>query len=139
MADESVARVSLLIDAPTSEVWTALTDPAWITRYLPATDFVADWRKGGLMRWRGALGQKFYEVSGRVLTVEEGRTLAYAYTGVVPRIEHRVTITIAPENGATQISLTEDNHGTVRELDHANGAWRLALRLMKALLEEPSA
>ena len=54
----AVARASVTIAAPKHRVWEALTEPSWIVRYMPVSDFVADWREGGSIAWKGQLGRK---------------------------------------------------------------------------------
>lgn len=138
MATETtVARVSLVVAAPRHMVWEALTDPRWMTRYMPLSDVTVDWRAGGTIAWRGQLGRKTYDVTGTVQRVEADRHLAYDYVGVIPRLTHRVTIDLSDRGTGTEVTLSEDNHATGRELDHANGAWRLVLNVMKSLLERP--
>ena len=54
----------------------------------------------------------------------------------VPRLaDNRVTIELSGDGTWTRVSVTEDNHATARELDQANGGWRLALHGLKSLLE----
>ena len=44
MDQKLIARATITIDAPASEIWQALTDPALIQQYLFGTRVSTDWR-----------------------------------------------------------------------------------------------
>ena len=127
-----VARVSRAIDAPRERVWAVVADPM---RYLPATEFQAEWREGGSMHWTSDLEGRHLVVDGTILRLEAPRLLEYRYTNPLSKTAHVVTIELSSEDAGTRIAVSEDGHATARELAHGEGAWRLMLSNIAAQLE----
>ncbi|HCN84536.1 MAG TPA: ATPase, partial [Sphingobacteriaceae bacterium] len=53
MANKLTSSVSIIIDAPVSHVWQALTDPALIKEYLFGTNTRSDWKKNSSITYTG--------------------------------------------------------------------------------------
>jgi uncharacterized protein YndB with AHSA1/START domain len=135
-ADRSlVARATTVIEAPREKIWNALVAPDAFTRLMPATEVHADWRAGGPISWRATLERRSYDVPGRVLRVDPGDVLAYEYENPLIRRTHRVTIELRDHGTGTRVSVTEDGHRKERDLAHGEGAWRLVLANLRALVE----
>lgn len=130
MAETFVAHVLLTLDAPRAKVWEALVDPELIRQYMPVTDVISDRRVGGqivwLMEWQG----KPLKVRGTIRRFETESVLEYDHTLPMPRSssrehprrgDNRVTIELSDDEPGTQVSVTEDDHATTRELGHSTG------------------
>jgi uncharacterized protein YndB with AHSA1/START domain len=51
---DTVAKSSIMIDAPAAQVWDALVNPAAIKQYMFGTNVISDWKKGSSILWRGS-------------------------------------------------------------------------------------
>jgi uncharacterized protein YndB with AHSA1/START domain len=130
-----VARASTVIGAPGEKIWSTLTAPDAFLRLMPATEVRVDWREGGLLAWRATLERRSYDIHGRVLRVEPHKVLAYEYENPLIRTTHRVTIALRDEDAGTRVSVEEDGHRKDRDRAHGDGAWRLVLANLKAVVE----
>jgi hypothetical protein len=59
------AKASVVIEAPISVVWDALTKPELIKRYMFGTNVVADWQVGSPIVCKGEWQGKTYEDKGK--------------------------------------------------------------------------
>ena len=50
---DHVATATIEIDASPDEVWTALTDPEQIAKYMFGSQVVTDWQPGSPIVWKG--------------------------------------------------------------------------------------
>jgi uncharacterized protein YndB with AHSA1/START domain len=142
MPAKLVARRTILINAPASRVWQALTDPGLIKKYLFGTEAVSDWKEGSPIVYKGVWRGKPYEDKGRVVRFVPGRLLQSTYWSSLGGLEDKpenyatVTYALSEEAGRTRLSLTQDNISTEEERDHSERNWSLVLEAMKKLLEE---
>ncbi len=138
----NIARASARIDAPVDEVWEALVTPDTIKRYMFGTTVVSDWQEGSPIVWKGEWKGKAYEDRGTILRFEPQRLLRYSHfsplSGVpdTPENHHTVTIELAPEDGQTLVSLSQDNNPTDEAREHSENNWRTMLDGLKKLLEQ---
>ena len=139
-----IAHVSVTIDAPRATVWDALVTPETLEQYMYMSSVVSDWTEGSPIVWKSEWQGKAFQVRGTILRFEPPSTLEYSYSRPnfrppeavdAPKHYHRVTITLSEEGTQTRISIVQDNNVTARELEHAEGGWRLTLNGLKALLE----
>lgn len=70
MSGETVT-VRKTIDAPASEVWSALITPETIKQYFFGSEVETDWEEGSPITFRGEYEGKHYEDKGEIRDVEE--------------------------------------------------------------------
>lgn len=137
-----IASVSLHIEAPESEVWNALTDPAKIKKYMFGADVVSDWKPGSSVAIKGVWEGKPYEDKGSVLEAEPGRKLVYTHysplSGVPDKPEnyHTITIELIPRDAETDLTLSQDNNATEEERLHSQENWKVMMEGLKKTAEE---
>jgi uncharacterized protein YndB with AHSA1/START domain len=134
----------MTINASRAKVWDALVNPETIKRYMPVTNVISEWQEGSPIVWNGEFQGRPFEIKGTVLRVEPGRVLEYNHSRPIfrgsgaihpPGAYQRVAIELRDEGAQTNLSVTEQDNTTTRELEHSQGSWRLLLHNMKALLE----
>ena len=136
------AVVSLHIDAPESEVWKVLTDPAKIKKYMFGADVISDWKAGSPVAIRGMWKDKPFEDKGKVLEVDPGRRLVYTHysplSGLpdVPENYHTITITLVARGTETDLTLSQDNNATEEEKSHSEANWMMMMQGLKKVAEE---
>jgi uncharacterized protein YndB with AHSA1/START domain len=140
MADH-VATAETEISASPAQVWTALTDPGHIKKYMFGTDVDTDWREGSPIRWKGEYEGKAYEDKGEIVEVDPGRRLTVTHfsplTGQddLPENYHTVTYEIEDREGSTHVRLSQDNNASAEAAEHSRANWEMVLAGLKEVVE----
>ncbi len=136
-----VAKASIIINAPTSRVWDALTKPEIIKQYLFGTEVTTDWRVGSPITYEGTWEGKAYKDKGKVLQVEPGKLLVSTFWSAlsglpdVPDSYQTVRYELSTEGDGTRLTITQDNNATQEDANHSAQNWKIVLDGMKKLLE----
>jgi uncharacterized protein YndB with AHSA1/START domain len=140
MADH-VASATIEIDAPRGEVWTALTDPEQIEKYMFGSQVVTDWQPGNPIVWKGEYEGKKYEDKGEIVEVEPERRLKMTHFSPlsgqedVPENYHTVLYELEKDGEKTRVSLTQDNNSSAEAAEHSKGNWEKMLAGLKEVVE----
>jgi uncharacterized protein YndB with AHSA1/START domain len=136
-----VAQATIIINAPTSRVWDALTRPDLIKQYLFGTKVTTDWRVGSPITYQGTWEGKAYQDKGKVLQVAPGKLLVSTFwsslSGLpdVPENYQTVRYELSTEGSGTRLTITQDNNATQEDANHSEQNWKMVLDGMKKLLE----
>lgn len=142
MNENHVAKASMLINAPVSRVWDALTKPELIRQYLFNTEVVSDWKVGSRIVYRGEWEGKPFEDKGEILTFEPEKKLVTTHWSPLsgmpdqPENYHTVTYDLVSREDKTEITITQDNNANEQEKTHSEENWKAALLALKNLLEQ---
>ena len=71
--------VSIDINAPPGKVWSALTEPAQVRKYMMGATLKTDWQVGHPITWSGEARGKAYEDKGKVLAVDPPEHLSVTH------------------------------------------------------------
>jgi uncharacterized protein YndB with AHSA1/START domain len=110
---QAVAQVSKTIDAPTQDVWRALTTPKTLKTYFMGSDVESDWKVGHPIRFRGKYQGKTYEDHGEIRSFDPGRRLAFShFSSLAGEKDARenynlITIDLEPAGSKTKVTLTQ--------------------------------
>jgi uncharacterized protein YndB with AHSA1/START domain len=143
MADY-VATAETEIDAPPKKVWTALTDPAEIEKYMFGSHVVTDWKPGSSIIWKGEYEGKKYEDKGEVLEVEPERRLKLTHFSPlsgqedVPENYHTLVYELESDGSTTRVALTQDGNPTEEAAKHSQANWQKMLSGLKEVVEKGS-
>ncbi|HEX7556051.1 MAG TPA: SRPBCC family protein, partial [Leptolinea sp.] len=135
------AKASIMIDAPRTKVWDALTKPELIKQYLFGTDVITDWQIGSPIKYKGVWEGKAYEDKGRIVQIEPGKLLVSTYwsslSGLtdVPGNYKTVCYELCTEGTGTRLTITQDNNDSKEEANHSEQNWQMVLDGIKKLLE----
>jgi len=136
-----VAQTTIIINAPTSRVWDALTKPDLIKQYLYGTEVTTDWRVGSPITYQGTWEGKAYKDKGKVLQVEPGKLLVSTFwsslSGLpdVPENYQTVRYELSAEGSGTRLTIIQDNNATQEEANHSAQNWKFVLDGIKKILE----
>jgi len=137
-----ILNISVTIHAPKSKVWSALTDPEQIKKYLFGTETTTDWKVGSPITFSGVWEGKSYIDKGKILQIENEKILKYSYwssfSGKEDKPENYANVTYALEDhhGNTIFHLTQDGIKTKEAHDHSEQNWKMVLNSLKDLLEK---
>jgi uncharacterized protein YndB with AHSA1/START domain len=147
--DKLIVRNSIIINAPVSKVWDALTNPEQTKIYMFGCETVSDWKKGSPLLWRANYeGKDIVFVKGNIVDIQPGKFLAYTTIDPMSTIEDipenylTVTYELAAENGQTVFTVTQGDYKTVADGErrykeaYNNGeGWNPILIEIKKLVE----
>ena len=140
MADH-VAKATVDIDASPTDVWTALTDPAKIEKYMFGSQVVTDWNQGSPIVWKGDYEGKSYEDKGEILEIEPPRRLEVTHFSPlsgeedIPENYHRVLYELEERGAKTRVALTQDNNSSEEAAQHSSANWEKVLTGLKEVVE----
>jgi len=135
-------KKSILINAPATSVWQALTRPELVKQYLFGTEMTADWRVGGTVTYRGQWEGRSYEDKGRVRIFDPEKRLQTTYFSPLSGLEdkpenhHTVTYELSEAEGRTTLTITQDNNRSPEAAEQSAGNWAMVLEGLKKLLEK---
>jgi uncharacterized protein YndB with AHSA1/START domain len=141
MKNALTAETHVIIQAPATKVWEALTTPELIRKYLFGTTVMADWREGGAISYKGEYDGKAYEDKGTILTMEPNKTFASTYWSSmggkpdIPENYNLVTYAFEENGNITTVTLTQDNIATEDEKEQMVANWNHVLAELKNVVE----
>jgi uncharacterized protein YndB with AHSA1/START domain len=141
MSTNITATASIEIHADIEQVWNALVDPEMISKYLFGTKTTTTWEPGTPITFSGEWDGKSYEDKGQIQVYEEYRRLQYTYWSSMSGIEDRpenyylVTFELAVRNGATLLTVRQENIKDEATRAHSESNWSQVLQSIKQLLE----
>ena len=140
--NDFIAKASTTIQASAGEVWDALVDPKSIKQYMFGTNVASEFKEGSPITWKGEWQGRAYEDKGVILKMTPQRTLQYSHFSPLadlpdtPENYHTVTIELAEEDGATNVTLTQNNNPTEKEREHSEKNWSMMLEGLKKFVEK---
>jgi uncharacterized protein YndB with AHSA1/START domain len=138
---DHVATAETQIDASPDQVWSALTDPEQIKKYMFGSQVVTDWKRGSPIVWKGEYEGKKYEDKGEIVEIEAERRLKVTHfsplSGLEDRPEnyHTLVYELEGNGGQTHISLSQDNNASAEEAEHSQANWEKMLAGLKEVVE----
>ena len=139
---DHVATVETEIEAPPSKVWTALTDPDQIEKYMFGSHVVTDWKPGSSIVWEGEYEGKRYEDKGEIVEIKPARRLKVTHFSPlsgqedVPENYHTLTYELEAAGPMTRVALSQDNNPTAEAAEHSKANWEKMLSGLKEVVEK---
>lgn len=142
MSKELISKTSIDINAPSSEIWEALVKPEIAKEYFFGAEIVTDWKVGSPIKFKGEFNGNKYEEKGVLINVETNSQLQYShwshFDGLPDEPENYRTWTfdITKMNGATLLTISEDNIPSEKQRSRSDEFWNEALLKIKRLVEK---
>jgi uncharacterized protein YndB with AHSA1/START domain len=118
---------SITISASPAAVWAALTDPVHVAQWQYGSVLATDWRVGRSIRFTTEWEGQTFEQWGTVLSFDEPTKLRYSLFAPrpdladVPENYFTMTYALTREDGATKVTITQDDPRVRDESDSADG------------------
>ena len=138
----------VVIDAPPSLVWDALTKPALLTQWMGepamAVEVKTDWTVGSPITVRG-FHHAWFENRGTVLEYSAPRTLRYSQLDSLSRLPDEpenfsvLQFTLVASEGGTSLTLSVSGFPTQTIFKHLDFYWRGTLGVLKNFVERGAA
>jgi uncharacterized protein YndB with AHSA1/START domain len=146
---ELTIKNTIHINAPSSKVWDALTNPEKTKKYMFGCETVSDWQAGSELLWKGNYeGREMVFVKGFIIEIDPVSKLVYSTFDPNSAIEDiqenylNVTYELTEANGGTTLNVTQGDYSTVADGDRRykessnNGeGWNPILVEIKKLVE----
>jgi len=139
-----VFQQKVMINAPASRIWRAITTPAEVAAYYLCPLETIELRSGGRIIY--ASGETRF-ISGTVMEVVPERRLVHTFRfdvathkGIENDAESRVTYAIEPTETGCELALTHDDFGSDNQTHiNVSGGWPMILGGLKRYLENEPA
>ena len=149
MSQPLIIKNSIDINAPASNVWNALTNPAETKKYMFGCEALSDWKEGSPLIWKGNFnGAELVAVKGIVKKIQPEKYLEYTVIDPnnpkipdLPENYLTVTLDLTLKSGVTILTATQGDYNTVAEgpdrYKHSvdGGGWTPILEAIKAQVE----
>jgi uncharacterized protein YndB with AHSA1/START domain len=136
-----VATAAVDIAATPQRVWTALTNPDEIEKYMFGSRVETDWKPGRPIVWKGEYEGRRYEDKGEVIEAQPGRRLVVTHFSPLsgqpdePDNYHTVTYELRGSGNSTRVELSQDNNASAEEAEHSAANWQMMLDGLKQHIE----
>jgi uncharacterized protein YndB with AHSA1/START domain len=137
-----VATAVIEISASPKHVWSALTDPEQIKKYMFGSQVVTDWKQGSPIVWKGEYQGNKYEDKGEIVEIEPDRLLKVTHFSAMSGLEdvpanyHTLSYELKEDGDKTVVSLSQDNNASEEQAEHSRGNWEKMLTGLKQVVED---
>lgn len=141
MSENLIAKSTIMVHAGPKTVWDALTNPVKIKQYMFGADVSSDWKVGSPIIWKGEFNGKKYEDKGVIKEFAPNQILAYSHFSPLsgkpdkPENYHNISVAIDEKDGASHVTLTQDNNGSEKEKQKSQDNWASMLKGLKKTVE----
>jgi hypothetical protein len=144
MRFDKVITKTIVINAPLSNVWDALTNPEIIKLWLWEGEMSirSDWKVGSPIIFSGKFYGRKYEDKGIILNLEKEKCFQYSYWGKLSQLPDSpenytiIEFDLSAKENQTILTLTQSNCITYEIYAHWNFYWLVTLDIFKKLLEK---
>jgi uncharacterized protein YndB with AHSA1/START domain len=138
-----MANKTIRIDAPTSKVWEALTNPEAMKKWMSETEIniITDWKVGNPIVMNGNLHRINFENKGKVLQFEREKILKYSHLSSLSRLPDEprnysiIEFSLTPIENGTDLTVTLSNFPTEAIDKHLVFYWNVTLEILKRMIE----
>jgi uncharacterized protein YndB with AHSA1/START domain len=136
-----VATQEIVVDAPPSKVWRALTERGLVKRVMFGADVDTDWQVDSPITWRGEWQGRAYEDKGTILAIKPERRLKVTHYSPLsgkpdrPENYHIVDYELRPEGDRTRVVVSQSSNPTRDAADHSGQNWREMLKNLRDVAE----
>jgi uncharacterized protein YndB with AHSA1/START domain len=134
-------RTSVTVNTDRESVWRALTTPELIKRWFFGVDTDTDWQPGSPIVHRGEWQGKPYEDKGTIVAFDPPERLVHTHWSPVSQVPDEpenyqvVTWELTEHDGATVLTVSEENLPSEEAKAASESAWAAALESLRSMLD----
>jgi len=138
---DHIAHASTTIAADADRIWTVMTEPELVEKWMLGARVESEWRVGSRITWSGEYKGREFEDHGTILALAPASVLRYTHFSPlagrqdIPENYHTVTWTLEPTTGATHVRLAQDNNETEDSAAHSSKNWQSMLDGLREVAE----
>ena len=142
MSTNLTATIQITVHASSSRVWAAMTEPHLVKKYMMGADVKTDWKVGSPLIYTGEYQGKAYEEKGTILQIQPGKLLQATHFSASSGKEDKpenysvVTWKLHGEDGATVVTVSQDNIATEKGVEGSKANRKTVLEGLKKTAEE---
>lgn len=144
MGFDKIITQTIEVDAPLSEVWTALTNPEVMKLWIWEGEMTitSDWKVGSPITFMGKFYKASYTDKGIILKFEKEKVFSYSYWGKLSQLPDSpenytiIEFALSTKGNKTMLTLTQSNCITHEIYAHWNFYWVVTLNILKKLVEK---
>ena len=145
MEDNLFIRKEIMLDAPGSKVWEALTNPDYTYQYMYECDAISAWKKGSPLIWKGHKDGKVY-VKGEIVDIAPEKLLRFTTFGAdsklpdIPENYSTVTYSLTPEGEKTKLIIVDGDFAKIADGEtryrESIGGWDAVIPKLKEAVKK---
>lgn len=141
MSEEWILKKQRQINAGASQVWSVLTSPGNIEKWL-GVKTKSDWTQGSEVLFSFSWDGKEHTDKGHILEFERDSLFTYSYwsvfSGLPDKVENysKIEFRLSADGQNTILELTHSDFSSETMFKHSDENWEESLDTIKALAEE---
>jgi len=136
------SKATIIIDAPPTKVWEALTSPEIIKKYFFGAEAISDWKEGSAIVFIGEWEGKSYEEQGLILKISPEELFIYRYDKPEMKSKENrdeqmtVTYQLNPIDNKTELTILQEKIKDEKTKIRYQENWKKILDKLRKLLEK---
>jgi uncharacterized protein YndB with AHSA1/START domain len=141
VTERLTATSSVHIKASPVTVWAGLTDPELMSTAFFGAKVDTDWQVGSPITFSGEWQGRSFRDHGEIVAVDPNRLLRFTHFSPlsgqpdIPENYHTVTFELHPQDGGTELTVSQSNAASDEERSHSEANWAQMLNSLKQLIE----
>jgi uncharacterized protein YndB with AHSA1/START domain len=147
MENKLIAKSTITIHAPVTNVWKTITNPATVQKIMLGMQPLSDWKEGSELRWIGRHEEKKDDnARGTILSMIKNKELKFTffYPGYgypdAPQYYNNVVFHLAEKGNTTIVEVEQGDFSVFKEgetfLGHSQTFWDASVKILKDIAEE---
>ena len=135
-------RKTIKINADSSKVWNAITNPKIIKKYLFDTNVKSDWMIGSEISFDGNYQGKKFKDKGIIQKFDKEKLFQYTYLSEFSGLDDKdenysiITFELSTDNKTTKLMVTQKGFVNKKAQEHSDQGWGMVFREIKNILEQ---
>lgn len=144
MTESQAINIEILINAPASKTWRALTEPGLMKQWMSEDpiEIISTWKVGSPIMIKGHIHEVYFENTGRVLQFEPCHVLCYEHLSSLSKLPDepasytRIEFKLQALANQTLLRLRLSNFPTESIYKHLKFYWDSTAGILKKFIEE---
>lgn len=142
MGSNLTLKKNIIIKAPITDVWEAITNPKLLKNTMFGCDIITSWEIGSPILFKGNWDGNEFEDKGTILNFRQEKLYQYSYwsnfSGLpdLPENYSIIQLELIKSSVDTIVLVEQHNLATHKMYQHSENNWHIALNSLKKYIEE---